>query len=126
MKITKILPIAIASIALSSPALADLYSQAGDIEVGKPYELTKGDTASYYKEGKSGSVTFNCTMQGDGSPMALVYPGKNFVGNVPHHLNTGDNGPYTWSFKMTKSDVGNIKVKLIKGKHAVIACKQVF
>lgn len=126
MKIKTFLPILISSFVMATSGFAaDLYGQAGDIAQGQPYQLSKGDTASYYKEGKVGAISFNCKMEGEGSPIAVLYPGKNFAGNMPHHLNTGANGPYTWTFKRSNADVGNIKIKLIKGDSANVSCKEI-
>lgn len=125
MKLKKI--ISTCALMLAIPAVgmaAATYSQAGDIAVGAPYFLTKGQMASYYRMGKEGFVTFACSLEGDGHLGATLYAGKNFVGNAPVALRNGYNGPYTWKLRNLGEDNGNIKVKLVVGKSANVQCKE--
>lgn len=126
MKLTKLLSffmLTAFTFTLSPAAQALLLGQAGDIADGKPYKITATEIASYYKDGKSGSVTFHCYLQGE-NVNALLYAGKNFVGNLPAFLEVGDNGPYTWYLYDRGDTNGNIKIQLTHGQEAIVQCVQ--
>lgn len=127
MKLNKFLVVfftIVSTLTLSMAARAFLLGQAGDIAAGNPYKITKSDIASYYKEGKSGSVTFRCNLYGE-NVNALLYAGKNYVGNIPAVLKPGSNGPYTWTLYDRGDTNGNIKVQLTKGNEAIVQCVQI-
>lgn len=120
---------------LTCTASASLYAatffQAGDIKNGQTWPITEASgVASYYAEGKSGKVEFNCDLQGiighDNKPVkATLVPGKNFSNeyNMPlTPLSEGVNGPFIWTLTDEKSDVGNIKVFYASGSNVTIQC----
>ncbi len=116
---------AVSVLSMASVTQAAILGQAGDIVVGKPYELnaTSG-IASYYKDGNSGNVTFSCMLTGDNAK-ALLYPGKNFNGNPIAMLEADTiNGPYEWTLTDQGESSGNIKIQLVQGKTATVQCKE--
>jgi hypothetical protein len=109
----------------SLAAQASVLGQAGDIAAGASYELNAASgIASYYKNGTSGKIRFDCNLNGT-DVKAMLYPGKNFAGNPAAILEAGMNGPYEWNLSDMGDDAGNIKVKLIKGDSAVVQCRQI-
>jgi opacity protein-like surface antigen len=124
----------LASMLYGTAAYANVEFQAGNIDDGQKWTLQAlGDTASYYKEGKSGNVKFTCELEptdaSDNSMLAAwLHSGKNF--GILHQvlLKKGMNGSYTWTLEDRGETTGNIKVSLIKGdknKQATIQCKTI-
>lgn len=116
--------IATAALMLSSIGYAKILGQAGSLEQGTPYFLGDSGLASYYKEGKTGSVSFYCELSGSDGAKALLYGGKNLAGNLSRVLSPGYNGPYHWNFYNLGNKGGNVKVRTIKGKNMTVMCKE--
>ncbi|MBA3661670.1 MAG: hypothetical protein H0W64_08085 [Gammaproteobacteria bacterium] len=127
MREIKIITLGILAILTLSSSIyaSNLRGQAGDLAQGQQYYIDKDNgIASYFRTGKSGKVSFYCNFSSNGAK-ALLYPGKNFVGNMTGLLRDGYNGPYTWSLRNLHNEEGNVKVRLLTGSHAVVACKEV-
>lgn len=126
MKLNRFLIVsAIASLVFSAGAQASGSKETSDIVEGKTYKIEKhGQSVAYFKEGMAGEVSFTCNLTGD-HVNAILYPTKNFFGNLPHVLEAGNNGPYVWKLHDMGYDFGKIKIKLIRGHEAIVQCRQV-
>jgi len=108
---------------LATSAFAKPMEQGGDIANGERKLLTKSSIVSYYKYGKAGAVHFICYVYGPNAIVSLT-GGKNLTFNMPQVLNHSVNGPYSWQFHDNGSDVGNFKLKLVKGEYAYVQCQE--
>lgn len=104
-----------------------VHFQAGDIAMGQAVEIERnGGPASYYKDGKTGNISFVCSLNSqETNVVAMVVPGKNFNPEMPIIIKSGLNGPYEWALRDNGESNGNIKVSLIEGQKATVQCKQV-
>lgn len=130
MKFKHAVQFSVVLLGLSSAISAAPLFQAGNIEEGKKWPIdAKTGVASYFANGTSGKVQFNCTLLGvaadEDGVKALLRTGKNFDNayNLPVvPLNEGVNGPFVWTLTDEKADVGNIKVFYVSGNDVSIQC----
>ena len=125
---TKLLFSVLPTLCLSTMVYAAPLFQAGNIEDGQKWTISDSTgVASYFANGKSGKVEFNCNLRGNGNAVkATLETGKNFANiyNLPiTELKKGKNGPFIWKLTNEKSDVGNIKVFYKSGKNVSIQCR---
>jgi hypothetical protein len=137
MKMIKLLPLAF-GLFIATSANANLMFQAGNIEDGTRWSISESSgIASYFADGKSGTVEFVCRLEGDpadkedehhcrgGKLKAELVPGKNFnpVENAPvTFLHQGMNGPFRWALTNEGASSGNIKIFYRCGKSVTIQC----
>lgn len=97
--------------------------QGDDLAKGKSHAMTDSSgIVSYYKRGKTGQVSFVCSVSAPQPVIVSLTGGKNLAINMPAKLKNGYNGPFTWMFYNIGSDLGNIKLKLVNGNYAVVRC----
>lgn len=120
----------IAALILSGVSIVNAAPQfqAGNILEGQKWSFSeKTGGASYYADGKSGRIEFQCDLEGQGRDIgALLRPGKNFQNKFNKSftsLKRGMNGPFTWTLTNEGENVGNIKIFAGSGSNLTIQCK---